>query len=156
MENLRRNAHRVVSRKPVSYTHLDVYKRQEDWRALCDVGADNRRNLCASGCDENGDVDRVMDACDEVFEATYHIKAVQQTMMETFRAYTELDAYGRLVLVSSTQIPFHPVSYTHLDVYKRQALGTRKDGLVRLSFSALNTMEDVRAAAAAIRTLAEE
>ena len=80
---------------------------ESDWHALCDVGADNQRNLCASGCETGGDVDAVLAACDEVVDRTYHIKAVQQTMMETFRAYTELDAYGRLVLVASTQIPFH-------------------------------------------------
>ncbi len=28
-------------------------------------------------------------------------------MMEPFQAFTELDPYGRLVIVSSTQIPFH-------------------------------------------------
>ena len=27
--------------------------------------------------------------------------------METFRAYTHLDVYGRLNVVASTQIPFH-------------------------------------------------
>ena len=34
-------------------------------------------------------------------------KANQQAMMETFRTYTYLDAYGRLNVVSSTQVPFH-------------------------------------------------
>ena len=28
-------------------------------------------------------------------------------MMETFRTYTELDRYGRLHVISSTQIVFH-------------------------------------------------
>lgn len=31
----------------------------------------------------------------------------QQSMMETFRTYTYMDAYGRLNVVSSTQVPFH-------------------------------------------------
>ena len=28
-------------------------------------------------------------------------------MMETFRAFTELDTYGRLNITSATQVPFH-------------------------------------------------
>lgn len=80
---------------------------EEDWEALCQVGADNRRNLCASGQEEYGAVDEVMKACDIVLKRTYHTKANQQAMMETFRTYTYLDTYGRLNVVSSTQITFH-------------------------------------------------
>lgn len=80
---------------------------EENWRSLCPVGADNRRNLCASDACADGDVDAVLAACDEVIEHTYHTKACQQAMMETFRTYTEIDAYGRLHIVSSTQIVFH-------------------------------------------------
>lgn len=57
---------------------------EEDWKALCPVGADNKRNLCASGMDSDGDVDGVMKDCDIVMEGTYHVKAMQQSMMETF------------------------------------------------------------------------
>ena len=45
--------------------------------------------------------------CTHVIERVYHTKANQQAMMETFRAYTHLDVYGRLNVVASTQIPFH-------------------------------------------------
>lgn len=80
---------------------------EEDWHTLCEVGADNRRNLCASGCEGDGDVDAVLKNCDIVFTNTYHTKACNQAMMETFRTYTEIDAYGRLRVISSTQIVFH-------------------------------------------------
>ena len=80
---------------------------EEDWKSMCPVGADNKRNLCASGREGEGDVDGVMSACDIVLEHTYHTKACQQAMMETFRTYTELDTYGRLHVVSSTQVVFH-------------------------------------------------
>lgn len=80
---------------------------EDNWRSLSPVGADNRRNLCASGVEGEGDVEAVLASCDCVVEHTYHTKAVQQSMMETFRAYTELDPYGRLVCVAATQIPFH-------------------------------------------------
>ncbi len=80
---------------------------EEDWKAMCPVGADNKRNLCASGFDCDGNVDEVMKQCDIVLKDTFHVKAVQQTMMETFRTTTYLDTYGRLNVLSSTQIPFH-------------------------------------------------
>lgn len=80
---------------------------EEEWKALCPVGADNKRNLCASSVTEYGKVDKVMEECEVVVQNTYHTKANQQAMMETFRTYTSLDPYGRIHVISSTQIVFH-------------------------------------------------
>lgn len=80
---------------------------EESWKSLCSVGADNKRNLCASESCGNGDVEKVLSECDIVFEKTYHTKANQQAMMETFRTYCYIDTYGRLNVLSSTQIVFH-------------------------------------------------
>lgn len=80
---------------------------EENWKAMCDVGADNQRNLCAQGEEKDGNVEDVFADCDVVFQHTYHTKACHQAMLETFRTYTEIDAYGRLHVVSSTQIVFH-------------------------------------------------
>ena len=80
---------------------------EENWKALCPVGADNKRNLCASARDEMGDVDRVLADCNVVVDQVYRTKANQQAMMETFRTYTYMDHNGRLNIVSSTQIVFH-------------------------------------------------
>ena len=80
---------------------------EENWKALCPVGADNKRNLCASARDEMGDVDQVLADCDVVVDQVYRTKANQQAMMETFRTYTYMEHNGRLNIVSSTQIVFH-------------------------------------------------
>ena len=80
---------------------------EENWKAMCPVGADNKRNLCAHAEDQNGDVDAVLADCDIVLERTYHTKANSQAMMETFRTHTYIDTYGRLVVLSATQIIFH-------------------------------------------------
>ena len=80
---------------------------EENWIANCPVGADNKRNLCAQEVDGNGDIDGVLTDCDVVLERTYHTKANSQTPMETFRTYTYMDTYGRLNVLSSTQIVFH-------------------------------------------------
>ena len=42
-----------------------------------------------------------------MIDQVYHTKANEQAMMETFRTYTYLDTYGRLNVLSSTQVPFH-------------------------------------------------
>jgi len=80
---------------------------EDDWFPPCEVGGSNRRNLVASGSESHGDVDGALARCDVVLERTFHTKAFNQAMMETFRTYTELDRYGRLHVVTSTQIVFH-------------------------------------------------
>ena len=80
---------------------------EDNWKALCNIGADNKKNLCATEETHEGDVDAVLEDCDVVVEHTYHTKANQQAMMETFRTYCFIDEYGRLNVVSSTQIVFH-------------------------------------------------
>lgn len=80
---------------------------EENWESLCPVGADNKRNLCAHDECGDGDIEAVLADCDVVIDRVYHTKAVQQTMMETFRTFCTIDTYGRLNVVSSTQIVFH-------------------------------------------------
>ena len=80
---------------------------EDNWEALCPVGADNKRNLCAHDACGQGDIEAVLADCDVVLDRTFHTKANQQTMMETFRTYCTIDTYGRLHVVSSTQIVFH-------------------------------------------------
>lgn len=80
---------------------------EEDFKALVDVGADNKRNLCACECIEVGNVDEELKKCCHVIEQTYITKANHQTAMETFRTCTSMDTYGRLNVITSTQVPFH-------------------------------------------------
>ena len=80
---------------------------EENWESLAPVGADNKRNLCAHDERGAGDIEAVLAGCDVVIDHTYHTRACQQAMMETFRTYCSIDAYGRLNVLSSTQIVFH-------------------------------------------------
>ena len=80
---------------------------EDNWESLAPVGADNRRNLCAHDECGNGDIDAVRADWDVVIDRVYHTQACQQAMMETFRTYCEIDTYGRLHIISSTQIVFH-------------------------------------------------
>lgn len=80
---------------------------EDDWYPPCEVGGNNRRNLVASETNSHGDVDACMDSCDILIDRTFHTKSFNQAMMETFRTYTSLDRYGRLHVITSTQIVFH-------------------------------------------------
>ena len=80
---------------------------EDNWESLVPVGADNKRNLCAHDETGSGDIEETLKNSDMIIDHVYHTKACQQTMMETFRTFCTIDTYGRLNVVSSTQIVFH-------------------------------------------------
>ena len=84
-----------------------VIHEEDDYKCLCEIGNDVKRNIVSSGESVVGDVDAVLKECDVVLERDYRTKANAQAMMETMRSYCYIDTYGRLNCVSSTQIPFH-------------------------------------------------
>lgn len=130
---------------------------EDNWESLCPVGADNKRNLCASEENIYGDLEDTFAKCKYVVEETYHTKANQQAMMETFRTYTYMDTYGRLNVVSSTQVTFHVrrILATALDVPKSKIRVIKprigggfgaKQTVVTEVYPALVTMKTGRAA----------
>ena len=86
----------------------DIIVHQEDnYRTLCEIGNARMRNICSQGESCVGDIDAAFADCDVILERDYHTKANAQAMMETFRSYAYVDAFERLNVVSSTQVPFH-------------------------------------------------
>lgn len=107
---------RIIKKKKVLEPLLDFEKsidnaivvhEEDDYKCLCEIGNDVKRNIVSSGESVVGDVDAVLNDCEVVLERDYHTKANAQAMMETMRSYCYIDTYGRLNCVSSTQIPFH-------------------------------------------------
>ncbi len=80
---------------------------EEDWFPPCQVGGDPKRNMVASSDETHGDVEGILAECDIVLERTFHTRAFNQAMMEPFISYASFDRYGRLHVISSTQIVFH-------------------------------------------------
>ncbi len=91
----------------VALDNPNLVHPEDNWESIAQVGADNKRNLCAHDESSAGDIDAVLADCDVVLDRTYHTQACQQAMMETFRTYCTIDTYGRLNIISSTQIVFH-------------------------------------------------
>ena len=65
------------------------------------------RNLAAEIHADIGDVDNALDKSDHVFERTYKVHQVQQGHIEPHVVVTYWDEEDRLVIRSSTQVPFH-------------------------------------------------
>ncbi len=80
-----------------------VIHDQTDARGIRDAG----RNLVAEIEAEVGDVERGLAEAERVFEGVYRVPFVQQCSIEPHIAITWLDEDGRLVIRTSTQVPFH-------------------------------------------------
>ena len=75
--------------------------------ANMDKGFDPDKNIAAVYNFGFGDVEGTLNESEVVFKNSYFTQAQAHGMMESYRAYSYIDQYGGLVVVSSTQIPFH-------------------------------------------------
>ena len=69
--------------------------------------SDQTRNLAAEIRIDIGDVEDGFNQADRIFEATYHVPKVQQAHIEPHVVITYWDEDDRLVIRTSTQVPFH-------------------------------------------------
>ena len=87
--------------------HATIVHPEEDLHVNFDIGLQKAQNIASSWKEEVGDVEEEFKQCSVVVEDVYYPQAQAHAMMETYRAFTYLDHTGRLVVVTSTQIPFH-------------------------------------------------
>lgn len=87
--------------------HPSIVHPEQDLHSNYDFGMDRERNVVISHKLDVGDVEQELRNCAAVVEETLYTQACAQAMMETYRSFSYLDHTGRLVIVSSTQIPFH-------------------------------------------------
>jgi CO/xanthine dehydrogenase Mo-binding subunit len=87
--------------------HQSTVHSEDDLHCNYDIGMQKERNIVSSQNVEVGDVEDELKQCPVVIEETVYTQAQAHAMMETYRAFNYLDHNGRLVVISSTQIPFH-------------------------------------------------
>ena len=87
--------------------HSSIVHPEEDLHCNYDIGMVREQNIVSSHKAQAGDVEQELAASAVVVEGVYYTQAQAHAMMETFRAFSYFDHTGRLVVVSSTQIPFH-------------------------------------------------
>jgi len=79
-----------------------IHDEPESWNI-----ADKQRNLAGVIDFEVGNVEEGLKQADHVFEAEYTVQQVQQATIETHVCVTWWDENDRLVIRTSTQVPFH-------------------------------------------------
>ncbi len=87
--------------------HPSIIHPETDLHCNFDIGMQKERNIVSVQKVEVGNVEEELEKCKVVVEETCYTQAQAHSMMETYRAFSYLDHTGRLVVVSSTQIPFH-------------------------------------------------
>lgn len=87
--------------------HTSVVHPEDDLHCNFDIGLNQHRNIASHQEVIIGDMDEVMKNCDVIVEETMYNQAQAHCMMETYRAFTYMDHMERLVIISSTQVPFH-------------------------------------------------
>lgn len=70
-------------------------------------GSDPKKNLAAEIRIDIGDIDKGFEEADEVFENEYRVSKVQQCHLEPHVVISYWDENDRLVIRTSTQVPFH-------------------------------------------------
>ncbi len=80
---------------------------EADYHYPVDIQGEPEKNLLGVDSYCHGDFAAVYAACPVQVDETFYTKQNQQAMMETFRTVSRLDAHGRLIITSSTQVPFH-------------------------------------------------
>ena len=91
----------------VEYEELEVLLTPE---AAMSEGApriheDSERNILSSRGYEMGDIDAAFREADKIFDGEYETTSVQHCHLENQTSYSYIDGEGRIVLVTSTQIP---------------------------------------------------
>ena len=66
-----------------------------------------QKNLAAHVAFEHGDVNAGFKEAEQIFEHTYYTGYASHCMLEPHSVFTYLDEQNRLVMVTSTQVPFH-------------------------------------------------
>ena len=121
-----------IIQEAVSYTHLDVYKRQDVDRALRRAVAIEGAQRVDAGDSVNGQTRGLLEQAKRFFRAGAEI-AVHRIGQIAKLAQAGLQVLHADAGIAAVQGHIGPVSYTHLDVYKRQVLlkGVRPETIIR-------------------------
>ncbi|MGF7058160.1 xanthine dehydrogenase family protein molybdopterin-binding subunit [Brassicibacter mesophilus] len=87
--------------------HSSILHPESDIFCPFDFGFNGKKNIVSRFELGKGDVEKEFKNCDVIIERTYRTQAQAHCMMETHRAYSYIDANGRLVVISSNQSAYH-------------------------------------------------
>jgi putative selenate reductase molybdopterin-binding subunit len=90
-----------------AYGHSSIIHAEEEAHEMFPIGFDPKNNVAATYLMNVGDVNEDLKACDVVLKHTFYTHAQAHAMMEPHNVNAKIDYQGRLILISSTQTPFH-------------------------------------------------
>ncbi len=84
-----------------------VIHPEPEAHAMFGFGYEPKRNVVTSFEMKIGDFEKTLSECDVVVRERYYTQAQAHVMMEPHTSFASVDYQGRLVVVSSTQTPYH-------------------------------------------------
>ncbi len=87
--------------------NASVIHPEPEAHSMFEIGMDASKNIAAFYEMNLGDVNKTLEECEVVVRQRYYTQAQAHMMMEPHACATYLDMHGRLVVISSTQTPFH-------------------------------------------------
>lgn len=90
-----------------AYGHNSVIHPEEEIHEMFPIGFDPQHNVAATYEMNVGNVEEELKQCDVVIHHKFYTQAQAHSMMEPHNVNARIDYQGRLVLISSTQTPFH-------------------------------------------------
>lgn len=87
--------------------HKSVIHNKDRIEEKVDIGSEFERNINSKVDIAKGDMEKALEESEVIIENTYRTKANHQSMLETFRSSAYIDQNERLIVISSTQVPFH-------------------------------------------------
>ncbi len=91
----------------VAYDNKTIIHDEPEIHEMFPIGFEPKKNVAAAYDMHVGNIDETLKNCDVVYEASFYTQAQAHVMMEPHTANARIDCYGRLVIYSSTQTPYH-------------------------------------------------
>ncbi len=90
-----------------AYNNKIIIHDEPEIHEMFPIGFEPKKNIAAAYDMHVGNVDETLKNCDVVLETSFYSQAQAHVMMEPHTANARIDCYGRLVIYSSTQTPYH-------------------------------------------------
>jgi len=87
--------------------HSSVIHPEKETHPMFEIGFDAQKNIAASYEMEIGSVEEELKKCDVVVSERFYTQAQAHVAFEPHSAASYIDMQGRLVILTSTQVPFH-------------------------------------------------
>jgi putative selenate reductase molybdopterin-binding subunit len=97
----------VLDPKKAMVDGAPVIHDEEEAKVIIPIEYDPKKNLCAYVDALVGDPDKALAESDYVFEGEFHAPKAQHCATEPHVSSAHLDDKDRIVIVTSTQVPFH-------------------------------------------------